>query len=242
MAVLSDTDLLHIVRTDPVPAGQDLAEVTLTDRESQVQPCSLDLTLGNNFVFERRYPNGTLIAALGTLLAVLLLHLARSYFGPQPLPSPWFGLACGLLGGPLAIPLAYLMAPWQKVKRFYGRGDQVVIPPRSFVLATTDEWVSLPPTLLGRVDGRSSLGRLGLFVENAGFIDPGFRGTITLEFFNASRLPVTVTVGQRICQMSLETLSSPCTRPYGDPSRQSKYQGQSGATMSRITLEVPHGK
>jgi dCTP deaminase len=102
--------------------------------------------------------------------------------------------------------------------------------------------VDLPAHLLGRVDGRSSIGRLGLFVENAGFIDPGFRGTITLEFFNASRLPVTVTVGQRICQMSLETLSSPCTRPYGDPSRQSKYQGQSGATMSRITLEVPSGK
>lgn len=126
---------------------------------------------------------------------------------------------------------------WQ-VEHRLAPGDWVSVPPHSFVLATTMEYVVMPPHLLGRVDGRSSIGRLGVFIENAGFIDPGFAGQITLELYNASAFARRFQVGQRICQMSLERLSSPCRRPYGHPDRHSKYQGQRGATLSRLQSEV----
>lgn len=106
-------------------------------------------------------------------------------------------------------------------------GD-IVIPPHSFLLATTIEYIRLPADLTAFVEGRSSIGRLGLFIQNAGWVDPGFEGTITLELYNANRLPLKLKTGRRICQLVLAELSTPCLAPY-----RGKYQGQRGTTGSR---------
>ncbi|WP_053238873.1 dCTP deaminase [Sandaracinus amylolyticus] len=118
-------------------------------------------------------------------------------------------------------------------------GQQFVLHPGEFVLGSTVERVEVPDDLLAKVDGRSSLGRLAILIHaTAGFIDPGFRGTITLELSNVGRLPVALRPGMRICQISFETLSSPAQRPYGDARRSSKYQDQSGPTPSRIKRDA----
>jgi dCTP deaminase len=107
------------------------------------------------------------------------------------------------------------------------------------VLGSTVERVEVPDDLLAKVDGRSSLGRLAILIHaTAGFIDPGFRGTITLELSNVGRLPVALRPGMRICQISFETLTSPARRPYGAERRSSKYQDQSGPTPSRIRQDA----
>jgi len=109
-----------------------------------------------------------------------------------------------------------------------------VLYPGRFVLASTIESVQLPRDLVGQVDGKSSLGRLGLLVHaTAGFIDPGFEGQITLELSNVSPFPIRLPVGMRICQVSFTYLDRPAERPYGHPGLNSKYQGQRGATASR---------
>ncbi|MDQ3031829.1 MAG: dCTP deaminase [Myxococcota bacterium] len=114
-------------------------------------------------------------------------------------------------------------------------GEMFVMHPGEFVLGSTIERVEVPGDLLAKVDGRSSLGRLAILIHaTAGFIDPGFRGTITLELSNVGRLPVALRPGMRICQVSFETLTSPARRPYGGARRGSKYQDQSGPTPSRI--------
>jgi dCTP deaminase len=106
--------------------------------------------------------------------------------------------------------------------------------PGEFILASTIESVTLPDFILGRVDGRSSIARLGICCHiTAGFIDPGFSGQITLEMFNFSPVPIYLTPGMRICQISFELLSTPADRPYG-AARGSKYIGQRGPTPSRI--------
>jgi len=103
-----------------------------------------------------------------------------------------------------------------------------------FCLATTMEYVALPIDLVARVDGRSSLGRLGLRVHStAGFIDPGFQGCITLEMDVVGRNPIVLNPGMRVCQISFDRLDTPSRRPYG-PARGSKYQGQTTTTPSRI--------
>lgn len=113
-------------------------------------------------------------------------------------------------------------------------GESFVLHPGEFVLASTVERVVIPDNLLAKVDGRSSLGRLAILIHaTAGFVDPGFRGTITLELSNVGKLPVALRPGMRICQISFEQLSSTCERPYG-ASRGSKYQDQVGPTPSRI--------
>ena len=99
------------------------------------------------------------------------------------------------------------------------------LKPGKFALGCTIEKVKLPSHIMARVEGRSSIGRAGLFVHvTAGFIDPGFEGRITLELFNASPVPIVVPLGYRICQLAFERLSGPCERPYG-AARGSKYVG-----------------
>ena len=105
----------------------------------------------------------------------------------------------------------------------------IVIPPHSFLLATTQEFVKLPDDVTAFVEGRSSIGRLGLFIQNAGWVDPGFEGTLTLELYNANRLPLKILSGRRICQLVLAQLSSPSLNPY-----RGKYQSQRGTVGSRI--------
>ena len=107
--------------------------------------------------------------------------------------------------------------------------------PQMFCLGTTLENVKIPHDLVARVEGKSSLGRLGLCVHaTAGFIDPGFEGQLTLEFYNMSNSTIVLYPGQPICQLAFEELSTPAKRPYGTPGLGSKYQGQKGVTGSRL--------
>ena len=109
--------------------------------------------------------------------------------------------------------------------------------PSDFVLGITRERIGLPPELMGRLDGKSSLGRLGLLVHStAGFIDPGFNGRIVLEFSNVSPLPITLYAGMPIAQISFYQLSRPASKPYGHQTLGSKYQDQEGPTASRYYL------
>lgn len=103
-----------------------------------------------------------------------------------------------------------------------------------FALGSTVERVKIPDHMVGRLDGKSSLGRLGLFVHaTAGYVDPGWDGQLTLEFFNASPIPIWLHPGMRICQISFQQLSSPANRPYGGDTLNSKYQGQEGPVASQ---------
>lgn len=107
--------------------------------------------------------------------------------------------------------------------------DTITIPPHSFLLATTQEYVELPNDLTAFVEGRSSVGRIGLFIQNAGWVDPGFKGQITLELYNASSLPIKLLAGKRICQLVFAKMDQKADTPYNG-----KYQGQRKAVGSRI--------
>lgn len=112
--------------------------------------------------------------------------------------------------------------------------DPFILHPGEFVLGSTLEVVSLPDDLAGRLEGKSSLGRLGLLTHStAGFIDPGFSGHITLELSNAATLPIKLFPGMKIGQLCLFRLSSPADHPYGSDKYGSRYQGQRGPTASR---------
>ena len=113
-------------------------------------------------------------------------------------------------------------------------GEPFVLHPGEFVLGSTLELCSLPDDLAGRLEGKSSLGRLGLLTHStAGFIDPGFSGHITLELSNVANLPITLWPGMKIGQLCLLRLTSPAEFPYGSTQAGSKYQGQRGPTPSR---------
>ena len=112
-----------------------------------------------------------------------------------------------------------------------------VLHPGEFVLGSTFESVNLPDDLAGRLEGKSSLGRLGLLTHStAGFIDPGFTGHITLELSNVANLPITLWPGMKIGQLCLFRLTSPAENPYGSKVAGSRYQGQRGPTPSRAYL------
>jgi len=115
-----------------------------------------------------------------------------------------------------------------------------ILHPGEFVLGSTRERIRLPDDLVSRVEGKSSLGRLGLLIHStAGFIDPAWDGHITLELSNVNTIPITLYPGMRIGQLSFFELSSPAERPYGSPQLGSSYQGQSGPTPSRYRLDLP---
>ena len=112
--------------------------------------------------------------------------------------------------------------------------DPFLLHPGEFVLGSTLERVAVPDDLVGRVEGKSSLGRLGLLIHStAGFIDAGFDGHITLELANVASLPITLYPGMKIGQVSFMQMTSPAERPYGSGATGSKYQGQRGPTPSR---------
>lgn len=113
-------------------------------------------------------------------------------------------------------------------------GDPFVLHPGEFVLGATLERLALPDDLAGRLEGKSSLGRLGLLTHStAGFIDPGFDGHITLELSNVANLPITLWPGMKIGQLCFFRLSSSAQSPYGTGANQNRYQGQRGPTASR---------
>ncbi|GAA2530049.1 dCTP deaminase [Rarobacter incanus] len=115
-----------------------------------------------------------------------------------------------------------------------GEGDSFILHPGEFVLASTYEQVSLPDDVAARLEGKSSLGRLGLLTHStAGFIDPGFTGHVTLELSNVATLPITLWPGMKIGQMCFFRLSSAAAHPYGSSEYGSRYQGQRGPTASR---------
>lgn len=115
-----------------------------------------------------------------------------------------------------------------------GESQSFVIHPGEFVLGTTVEWVELPDDVVARIEGKSSLGRLGLIVHaTAGFVDPGFTGTLTLEITNLTRVPIVLWPGKPIAQLSFMALDRAAERPYGHPDLGSHYHGQVEATESR---------
>jgi dCTP deaminase len=112
--------------------------------------------------------------------------------------------------------------------------DPFVLHPGEFVLASTFEVVTLPDDVAARLEGKSSLGRLGLLTHStAGFIDPGFSGHVTLELSNVATLPIMLWPGMKIGQLCFFRLSSPAEHPYGSAKHGSRYQGQRGPTPSR---------
>jgi dCTP deaminase len=120
------------------------------------------------------------------------------------------------------------------------KGEAFILHPGEFVLGSTRERIRLANDLVSRVEGKSSLGRLGLLIHStAGFIDPAWDGAITLELSNVNTIPITLYPGMRIGQLSFFELSTPAERPYGSPELGSSYQGQVGPTPSRYRLDLP---
>ena len=116
--------------------------------------------------------------------------------------------------------------------------EPFILHPGEFVLGQTLEWVELPDDLVARLEGKSSLGRLGLLIHStAGYVDPGWDGYLTLELSNVANLPITLYPGMRIGQISFFRLTSPAETPYGKAGN--KYQGQRGPTPSRFFRDFP---
>jgi len=191
--ILSDQD----IRAE-MEAGRIVIE-PLEDPELQIQPCSVDLRLGNRFV--------------------IFKTSQKPFIDPRS-----------------DNPEAYT----EEVT--VPDGEVFFLHPGEFVLASTKERVSVPEDLVARVDGRSSIGRLAVMVHaTAGFIDAGFRGTVTLELSNVGKMPVALHPNMRICQVSFARMTSPAARPYGNRPG-SKYQDQSGPTPSRIHRDGGEGR
>ena len=112
------------------------------------------------------------------------------------------------------------------------QAEKYLLLPGQFVLATTQEYFVMPDNLTAFVEGRSSLGRMGLFIQNAGWVDPGFEGEITLELFNANRCAIELQSGRRVGQLVFAQLDEKALNPY-----KGKYQGQTGATGSRVFMD-----
>jgi dCTP deaminase len=121
-----------------------------------------------------------------------------------------------------------------------GEGEDFHVHPGEFILGNTIERIGLDDDLVARLEGKSSLGRLGLIVHaTAGYIDPGFEGHITLELSNVANLPIKLYPGMKIGQISFFNMSTPADRPYGHPELGSKYKGQDAPTASLMHLNFP---
>lgn len=111
--------------------------------------------------------------------------------------------------------------------------DEFIIPAKSFVLATTQEYIKLPGNITAFIEGRSSVGRMGLFIQNAGWVDPGFEGKLTLELYNANSLPIKIKKGRRVGQFVFCQMDQKALNPYTG-----KYQGQNNTVGSMINLDT----
>ncbi len=113
-----------------------------------------------------------------------------------------------------------------------------ILHPGEFVLGSTFEHIEIPNNIVARLEGKSSLGRIGLLIHStAGYVDPGWKGHLTLELTNVSRLPVTLYYGMRIGQISFLQMTTEVDRPYGSSELGSRYQGQTDPTASRAHLD-----
>ena len=120
--------------------------------------------------------------------------------------------------------------------------EPFILHPGEFVLGQTLEWTELPDDLVARLEGKSSLGRLGLLIHStAGYVDPGWKGNLTLELSNVANLPIALYYGMKIGQISFFRMSSAVERPYGSPELGSKYQGQSEPTASAFHRDFSNG-
>ena len=120
--------------------------------------------------------------------------------------------------------------------------EPFILHPGEFVLGQTHEWVELPDDLVARLEGKSSLGRLGLLIHStAGYVDPGWKGNLTLELSNVANLPIALYHAMRIGQISFFKMSSPVERPYGSAALRSRYQGQSEPTASAFHQDFKKG-
>ena len=118
-----------------------------------------------------------------------------------------------------------------------------ILHPGEFVLASTLEHIELPDDLVARLEGKSSLGRIGLLIHStAGYVDPGWKGHLTLELSNVANLPVTLYYAMKIGQLSYLRLSTPAENLYGSPALGSKYQGQTDPTASRMHQDFADGR
>ena len=121
--------------------------------------------------------------------------------------------------------------------------EPFVLHPSEFALGTTVELIGLPDDIVGRLEGKSSLGRLGLLIHStAGYVDPGWHGRLTLELSNVANLPIVLTPGMKIGQISFSQMTTAVDRPYGHPDLDSKYQGQVDATPSKMHLNRRAGR
>lgn len=170
--ILSDKSIRLLIENE---------ELATNVSELNIQPASLDITIGNTFSF----PDET--------------------------------VSDGIIR--MDVPLKYKVVE---------QGTYLLMPGQ-FVLATTEQYFKIPNDLTAFVEGRSSIGRLGLFIQNAGWVDPGFEGQITLELFNASRYAIEIKAGVRVGQLVFSPTDSPVANAYNG-----KYQGQIGATGSMI--------
>ena len=133
-------------------------------------------------------------------------------------------------------PFIDVKEPQEELTELVEIGDDqpFILHPGEFVLGSTLERIQLPDDLVARLEGKSSLGRLGLLIHStAGFVDPGWDGHVTLELSNVANLPITIYYGMKIGQLSFVQLSEPAEQPYGSDALGSKYQGQQGPTPSR---------
>ncbi len=118
-----------------------------------------------------------------------------------------------------------------------------ILEPGAFILASTLEYVELPSDVVARLEGKSSLGRLGLLIHStAGYVDPGWKGQLTLEISNVASARIALRYGMKISQISFLRLSTPAENPYGSAALKSKYQGQAGPTPTRAHLDFGNGK
>lgn len=178
--ILSDKTLSKMVANGLIDF--DRSDTTLeTVYETQIQPASIDITIGDTFSTISNVQNGGIID--------------------------------------FDVPVEY-----RTTKR-----DSYVLLPKQFVLATTREYIKLPNNMTAFVEGRSSIGRLGLFIQNAGWVDPGFEGQITLELFNATEWALNIKAGDRVGQLVFAKMDRDAVNPY-----KGKYQCQTGATGSMI--------
>lgn len=199
--MLSDRDLIACLQSGAL-------DINPLDK-TQIQPASIDLKLGDEFLTSDPDINDMPIdMLLGAEPNAIFMDMG-DVKGSNIMTEHWTS------------PNGFMI-------------ESFMIEPGEFVLATTLETVSLCDTLVGRVEGKSSIGRMGLLIHaTAGFIDPGFSGQITLELFNLSPVPIRLRAGKPICQLSVSYLSSPAINPYGSEKLNSKYQNQTGVVASR---------
>lgn len=187
-----------------IAAGQ----IAIEPLPEVIQPSSVDLTLGNRLL-KLRYALSGMIRPHRAEQLDYEIHLLED----------------GSLDQPAVDRFDSQMHPMQGVRKW------MWLQPGEFLLGTTQQRVSIGSGFCAQVEGKSSLGRIGLSIHTtAGFIDPGFEGEITLELHNSERFPILLEAGMPIAQLVLHQLSSPCENPYGTAGLGSHYQHQTGPT------------